>query len=110
MVFVVILGLLKFGKNSPIKPKTCHYCPMIISPADKVFRLWKSFRGTGLDSSSEGYSIRARKVHTIFGAMKANERPFRGHLKGLIGDILTNFRTPKMTRKTVLTPPTTQPI
>ena len=32
-VFVVILGLLKFVKNSPIKPcKTCYYCPIMTSP------------------------------------------------------------------------------
>ena len=32
-VFVVILGLLKFVKNSPIEPlKTSYYCPIIISP------------------------------------------------------------------------------
>ena len=32
MVFVVILGLLKFVEHSPIKLfKTCYYCPIIIS-------------------------------------------------------------------------------
>ena len=48
--FLVILGLLKFVKNSPTLPKT-----------------------------------------------------------GLIGEFLTNFRTPKMTRKTVLNPPKPPP-
>ena len=33
-VLLVILGLLKFVQNSPIEPfKTCHYCPIIVSPA-----------------------------------------------------------------------------
>ena len=45
---LIILGLLKFVKNSPIKPfKTCYYCPIIRRPPGpsgvrgiSIYALW----------------------------------------------------------------------
>ena len=119
MVFLVILGLLKFVKNSPIKRfKTFYYCPIIISPAYRPPALQEHHQcATGQQGAPEEHqrssteAVEPTHSHPLAQPLAENKIPPH-HIaqRGNVGDILSIFRRPKMTRKTILNPPKTQPI